>query len=227
GDAVVGATKFCIFPPTMAVTRIGGTKNPDVDIIRQLGPDLVYVNVEENLARHAEAIAEFAPVFATEPKSVSGVLQLLADLGAIHRREERAREIAIVIEEELPRDPEPFAFACAVWKEPWMWSGGDTYVSNLVAAMGGENVLRDHARYPVLDVLDIRRLRPDLVFLPDEPYEFTPDDAQHLRSAGLTVIGPFPGHLFTWHGSRTLAGLRFLRSALEQHAETVRQATHQ
>jgi hypothetical protein len=25
------------------------------------------------------------------------------------------------------------------------------------------------------------------------------------------VIGPFPGHLFTWHGTRTAKGLAFLR----------------
>ena len=31
---------------------------------------------------------------------------------------------------------------------------------------------------------------------------------------GTRVIGPFPGHLFTWHGSRTIEGLRFLRDAL-------------
>jgi hypothetical protein len=25
------------------------------------------------------------------------------------------------------------------------------------------------------------------------------------------VVGPFPGHLFTWHGTRTILGLHFLR----------------
>ena len=34
-----------------------------------------------------------------------------------------------------------FTFAVAIWKKPWMWCGGDTYVSNLVERRGGRNVL--------------------------------------------------------------------------------------
>src|SRR4051812_45200054 len=87
GDSVVGITDFCIFPPGLTLPRLGGTKNPNIERIRELAPDLVYVNVEENLKRHADAIAEFAPVFATEPKSVGDVIALIEMLGAIHHRD--------------------------------------------------------------------------------------------------------------------------------------------
>ena len=56
---------------------------------------------------------------------------------------------------------------------------------------------------------EVLALRPDIIFLPDEPYEFSVADAAEIR--GPRVIGPFPGHLFTWHGTRTILGLRFLR----------------
>ena len=53
-------------------------------------------------------------------------------------------------------------------------------------------------------------LEPDVLYLPDEPYAFTSEDAALIRDAShARVIGPFPGHLFTWHGSRTILGLRF------------------
>ena len=71
GDCVAGITDFCIFPPGLDRPRVGGTKNPRVDMIRDLKPDLVHMNFEENLERHARAIEEFAPVFVTEPKSVA------------------------------------------------------------------------------------------------------------------------------------------------------------
>jgi len=32
----------------------------------------------------------------------------------------------------------PFSFLVPIWKKPWMWCGGDTYVSNLVESVGGE-----------------------------------------------------------------------------------------
>jgi len=214
GSSVVGITSFCIFPEATlsALPRVGGTKNPDIAAIRRLEPDLVYVNLEENLKRHAEAISEFAPVFATEPKNVPDVIHLLMTLGKIHGREAEARSFAFGIDRALESRFAPFTFAVAIWTEPWMWCGGDTYVSALVSAVGGTNVLEMERRYPAHNVDRIRELQPELIFLPDEPYVFTEEDARFLREAtGARVVGPFPGHLFTWHGTRTLSGLEMLR----------------
>jgi ABC-type Fe3+-hydroxamate transport system substrate-binding protein len=213
GDAVVAITDFCIFPPDLKMPRVGGTKNPRVDEIRALRPDLVHMNLEENLRRHAEAIETFAPVFVTEPKSVDDVASLIEQLGAIHGRRERATELANTLREEQASLPKrELTFACPIWKNPWMWCGGDTYVSNLVEAAGGRNVLADRTRYPHIELADVLALDPDIIFLPDEPYLFTEEDARAIQAR--RVIGPFPGHLFTWHGTRTIEGLRFLRDAL-------------
>ena len=210
GAAVVGITDWCIFPPGLNLPRVGGTKNPRVEAIRTLEPDLVYVNVEENLKRHADAIAAFAPVFATEPKSVDNVASLIATLGAIHDRRGRAGELVAQLNEARFATA-PFTFLVPIWKAPWMWCGGDTYVSSLVESAGGRNLLRGRERYPAMDLDCALALEPDIIFLPDEPYEFTPEDAAVIReSSKARVVGPFPGHLFTWHGTRTILGLRFL-----------------
>src|SRR6266699_209089 len=87
GNDVAGVTDWCIFPPDLDRPRVGGTKNPNVDKIRELAPDIVYVNSEENLRRHAEAIETFAKVIVTEPKSVDDVLALIEQLGEIHGRD--------------------------------------------------------------------------------------------------------------------------------------------
>ena len=211
GDSVVGITDFCIFPEGIERPRVGGTKNPRIDDIRALWPDLVYMNLEENIERHANAIEKFAPVFVTEPKSVNDVSALITTLGAIHRRSERARELTDALANERGTVA-TFTFAVPIWKKPWMWCGGDTYVSNLVESIGGSNVLGDRERYPSLAIEEVLTLRPDIVFLPDEPYEFSAEDTAEIQ--GSRVIGPFPGHLFTWHGTRTILGLRFLRERL-------------
>jgi ABC-type Fe3+-hydroxamate transport system substrate-binding protein len=209
GDAVAGITDFCIFPAGIVRTRVGGTKNPRIDDIRALAPDLVYMNFEENLERHARQIETFAPLFVTEPKTVDDVAKLITTLGAIHGREARAAEL----NESLARERgfvAPFTFAVPIWKNPWMWCGGDTYVSNLVESVGGRNVVRERNRYPTMAIEEIVALSPDIIFLPDEPYTFTPSDANEIR--GPRIVGPFPGHLFTWHGTRTILGLQFLSS---------------
>ena len=206
GHSVAGITDFCIFPPDLPLPRVGGTKNPRVDEIRALRPDLVYMNFEENLERHAREIEQFARLFVSEPKSVDDVRSLLTTLGEMHDARDRAAEFVAGIGEELAAMPRrDFTFACAIWKKPWMWCGGDTYVSNLIECAGGRNVLANEKRYPARDP---REIEADVIFLPDEPYLFTAGDAREFRSR---VVGPFPGHLFTWHGTRTLLGLRFLR----------------
>ena len=211
GGDVIGITDFCIFPPGLALPRVGGTKNPRVEEIRALRPDVVYMNMEENLRRHAEAIAAFARVDVSEPKSVEDVIALIGRLGEIHRRQEKARELMDELRAEMSgglKRALRFTFACPIWKNPWMWCGGDTYVSALVACAGGVNVLAERTRYPQIPLEDVLALKPDVVFLPDEPYLFTEADAADI---GAKTIGPFPGHLFTWHGTRTIQGLRFLR----------------
>jgi ABC-type Fe3+-hydroxamate transport system substrate-binding protein len=209
GGAVAGITDFCIFPAGLALPRVGGTKNPRVAEIRALAPDLVYMNLEENLRRHADEIESFAPVFVTEPKSVDDVAELIATLASIHAKDASA----LLRELDAARfTAKPFTFAVPIWKSPWMWCGGDTYVSALVESIGGRNVLRDRERYPSMSVQEVLALEPDVVFLPDEPYAFTTNDAKSIEAK--RIVGPFPGHLFTWHGTRTIRGLRFLREAL-------------
>ena len=210
GDDVIGITDFCIFPQDIDRPRLGGTKTPNIARIRELAPDIVYVNVEENLKKHADEIASFAKVIATEPKTIADVADLIEMLGAKHGCEARAAELIKPL--TATREPlTPFTFAVPIWKKPWMWCGGDTYVSNLVESVGGRNLLRDRHRYPTIDLDGVLALKPDIVFLPDEPYAFTQSDADAIDAR---VIGPFPGHLFTWHGVRTIEGVRFLRESL-------------
>jgi len=204
GDSVVGITDWCIFPVGLTLPRVGGTKNPNIAAIRALEPDLVYINSEENLKRHADEIAQFAPVHISEPQTIDDVRDLFTTLGDIHQKD--ATQLIDALRRERASMPKrAFTFAVPIWKKPWMWCGGDTYVSHLVEAAGGTNVLASRERYPSIDIDDVLALKPDLIFLPDEPYAFTEDDAR-----GFNAIGPFPGHLFTWHGVRTIEGLRFL-----------------
>lgn len=225
GSSIVGVTDFCIFPAEIpaGIARVGGTKTPAVGRIRSLDPDLIHMNLEENLARHANELRSFCRLFVTEPKSVQDVAALIADLGELHDCRVAASRILEDLRIEVAKafTGAEFSFACPIWKDPWMWCGGDTYVSNLVASAGGRNVLAGWRRYPQLALGEVIERSPQLIFLPDEPYEFSEADRCELEASapGAAIIGPFPGHLFTWHGSRTLAGLRWLRETLESSVQ--------
>ena len=47
-ERLIGATDWCSHPPGLEVARVRGTKNPDVERIVSLAPDLVVANEEEN-----------------------------------------------------------------------------------------------------------------------------------------------------------------------------------
>ena len=56
----VGITKFCVHPEEWfrTKTRIGGTKNVNIEKLSSLLPDLVLCNKEENTVEQVNAIAE-------------------------------------------------------------------------------------------------------------------------------------------------------------------------
>ncbi|WP_309485558.1 helical backbone metal receptor, partial [Streptomyces sp. WELS2] len=69
--ALVGATDWCTHPAGLDATRIGGTKNPRVDRIVSLAPDLVIANEEENRAADLDALrAAGLEVLVTEVRRV-------------------------------------------------------------------------------------------------------------------------------------------------------------
>src|SRR5262245_57014448 len=75
---LVGATDWCTHPGDLDVTRIRGTKNPDVDAIVRLAPDVVVANAEENREPDLAALrAAGLAVWVTSPTTVPAALDSL------------------------------------------------------------------------------------------------------------------------------------------------------
>nr|WP_063822656.1 MULTISPECIES: helical backbone metal receptor [Frankia] len=75
---LVGATDWCSHPPGLEVARVRGTKNPDVDAIVALAPDLVVANAEENRESDLAALrAAGLAVWVTAPSTVEAALDSL------------------------------------------------------------------------------------------------------------------------------------------------------
>jgi len=63
GENLVGITKFCIHPEEglKNITKIGGTKNPKLEKIHLLQPDLIIANKEENRREDIAALEKEFP----------------------------------------------------------------------------------------------------------------------------------------------------------------------
>src|SRR5689334_4269975 len=62
---IIGITKFCIHPAgkCKSTTKIGGTKQLDIDKIKSLDPDLIIANKEENERGQLEELMQHFPVW--------------------------------------------------------------------------------------------------------------------------------------------------------------------
>jgi ABC-type Fe3+-hydroxamate transport system substrate-binding protein len=76
---LVGATDWCTHPADLGVVRVKGTKNPDVEAIVALRPDLVLANAEENRPPDLDGLrAAGLAVWVTDVRTLDGAFTSLA-----------------------------------------------------------------------------------------------------------------------------------------------------
>lgn len=227
-SSIVGRTKFCVHPAgaVEAIEKVGGTKNPRLERIIELRPDLVLLNEEENRREDAEALAEAGiSCHISLPRNVAETAAMVRSIGAAVRRVPEAEEIALDIERRAARvghdaiGKPQVSFAYLIWCDPLMSVNADTFVSSLLALPGGRNVFADMSdRYPAIDADRLRATDPDLVLLSSEPFPFAERHAQELaRSSGLPLDRFLfvDGELLSWHGSRTPAGIDYAETLID------------
>ncbi|MGN6692747.1 MAG: helical backbone metal receptor, partial [Aquihabitans sp.] len=131
GVVPVACTRFCEQPSILAV---GGTKNPEIDDIVALAPDLVVVNDEENRQEDATALIDAGlAVHACSPRSVDEVAPALDALAAA-----LGLDVAVETADEPLAGLGVRAFI-PIWRRPWMTISDDTYGSSLLASIGVAN----------------------------------------------------------------------------------------
>lgn len=213
-EAVVGATDWCTHPADLDATleaRVRGTKNPNLEIIRQLEPDVVIANREENRELDVRRLQESGiNVVVTRIETVPEAVETFEHLFDGVLGWEHPAWLTQAREQwcgELP--PITKRVAIAVWRDPWMVVGRDTFTGDLVRRLGWENVYADGPdRYPTVQLDELDESGADIVLLPDEPYAFSADDGPEALEGTPTAL--VSGRLLTWYGpslieARTLA----------------------
>lgn len=175
GLRLVGVSDFCSRPAaeTARLPRLGGTKNPNLDAILALEPDLILASWEENTRPSVEALAQAGiSVWVTHPKTIHETLDML---WAIAGRFEdqiaalRLKSLAVSLEwaEAAAQDHVSVATFCPIWyevrdgQEWWMTFNQHTYCHDILRASGGQNVFAGRERrYPVAADLGLAEPEP-------------------------------------------------------------------
>ncbi len=209
GDALVGRTDYCELPEDVAdrVPSVGGTKNPRVEDIVKLEPDLVLANQEENTRGDLEALAQRGVrVYVAFPKRVADGLAHLAKLARVFRAEGDAAVRELLkrgydehrIAEGARRAARPVRAFCPIWMTPLMTIHGDTFISDMLDLCGAQNVFADRERrYPLAaDLGRAVRLPPERVGGRDVRYPRVTLEEVVERAPEMVILPDEP-HPFT------------------------------
>ena len=220
-EKLLAATDWCTHPADLVVARVGGTKNPDLEAIGALAPDLVVANAEENRQVDLDVLrGQGIPVWVTDIRTVDQALDsietLLRAVGAgdtrwLGQARDSWAQTPAVVEGRRLRAVVP------IWRRPWMHLGRDTYAGDVLRRLGVDNVLGDNPRrYPRLGLDQLPEV--DLVVLPDEPYQFNRGGrpggvSGHALRAGQRAVPDLvrAGH---GRGAASASGLAACRAGL-------------
>ncbi len=205
---VAGITKFCVHPPNWKTTKtiIGGTKNLNLAKIKQLQPDLIIANKEENLQAEITELAKNFPVFISDVNNLTSALDMIEKLGALTNTLPKAQSIIQEIETAFanlqPISPQK-SVAYLIWQNPYMTVGNDTFIHAMLQHCGLVNVFANQTRYPETTITELQKLQPDYLLLSTEPYPFKQNHVTELQSLlPYTKILLADGEYFSWYGSR-------------------------
>jgi ABC-type Fe3+-hydroxamate transport system substrate-binding protein len=243
-DEVVGITKFCIHPDEWfgTKTRVGGTKKFDFGRIKDLKPDLIIGNKEENEKEQIEELMKLYPVWMSDIYTLKDAFEMIVSIGALTGKSGEAINIKLKIESRfnqfkafqisdfkseiyVPVDLSTnyqqqttnLKTAYFIWRKPYMVAGHDTFINGMLRLCGLENVfIEKESRYPELNAEEIIAAKPEVILLSSEPYPFKEQHikefAEMLPDAKIKVVD---GEIFSWYGSRLLDAPQYLSELMK------------
>lgn len=221
GREIAGLTKFCIHPKdkVKAKTKIGGTKALDIGLIKEINPDLIIGNKEENERAQVEELMGSFPVWMSDINDLGGALDMITRVGEITGKAEAAGKLTKNINtgfDELNPEAKKRRVAYFIWRKPYMAAGKNTFIDAMLHKCGFINVF-DADRYPEISAGELANIKPDVILLSSEPYPFKEKHLAEFKSLSpQALVKLVDGELFSWYGSRLLHAPGYFRDLAKQ-----------
>ncbi len=209
GIEPIACTRFCEQPE---IKHVGGTKDPDIEAIEALAPDLIVLDREENRLEDYQALASCG--LKLEALHVTSVMNVDDEIGRL------ASIVGTQWSHSLdaPRLGRSLKAFVPIWRRPWMTISSLTYGASLLNHLGIEVLFSDMEDvYPTITDDMLKATKPDVVLAPSEPYPFGKRHLRDLESIAPTLL--IDGQDLFWWGSRTSGAIRRLDQELEKIRE--------
>lgn len=216
---IVGITKFCIHPIEKFATRakVGGTKKLLIEKIKDLEPDLIIGNKEENTQGDIALLMEEFPVWMSDIHDLEEAMQAIQEIGGLVDRLPEAAYLnhlihtgfidlqALALQQNIHQ-----SVAYLIWKDPYMVAGTHTFINDVLTKIGLTNVVKE-ARYPECSISQLVDYNPQLVFLSSEPYPFKQKHVDEMKTMlPNATIQLVDGEMCAWYGSRLVKAVGYL-----------------
>lgn len=175
-DRIVGVTKYCNYPPSVEdfkksgkLTVVGGYKDPDLEKILSLSPDLVLASKIQSSSTIPKLEEAGIPTFAINSNNFSGVLQSIERVGRITGKEAEASKLVQNMEERIRAISEKVGpvpkrrVLYVLWHDPLQTVGAGTVQDEIIEMAGGANIFHDLSGYPLIDPEAIVKRNPEII----------------------------------------------------------------
>jgi ABC-type Fe3+-hydroxamate transport system substrate-binding protein len=216
---IVGITKFCNHPAAKVkrITKIGGTKQLNLNLIRSLQPDLIIGNKEENDQGQIETLMQEFPVWMSDVLNLDGALAMINSIGLLVDRQSRSLLISRQIEQlfnVLSKTQGTLKVAYLIWQKPYMVAAKNTFIDDMLQYCGCYNAF-DTERYPQVTADELYSAQPDVIMLSSEPFPFKQkhvDAIQQICPKSKVIL--VDGEMFSWYGSRLLKAVPYFQQLI-------------
>lgn len=219
-DYLIGITKFCAHPKHLKKekTVVGGTKNIHIDKIKELNPDIIICNKEENTQEIVAQCKNIATVYVSDILTVEDNLEFILDMGNIFNVSPKSENLVNEITQKQIDFKKFIAnlplkkVAYFIWKDPWMVAGNNNFINELLKLNRFENVFQNLDRYPEIDISSLQSRNLDLVLLSSEPFPFKEKHIKELQQYTSAKIILVDGEYFSWYGSRLTKSFEYFKT---------------
>lgn len=217
---LVACTNYCKYPKDRVgnILKVGGTKDFDLDKIRQVKPELIIAVKEENNRELVLEIAKEFPTIVFDIVNLKSALRSIKLIGEIVSKEKEAESLLAEIDSEIlklknkrPKTKKTVAYL--IWHKPMMSVNTETYISDIIVLSAYSNVFdKQKENYFEFTEEELKAKKPNYIFLSSEPFKFTEKHKQaYQKQYPDSKVVLVDGEMFSWYGSRLLKAISYFK----------------
>ena len=204
-DRLVGDTDYCDYPPdAQKKTKVGGAINPSLEQIAALHPDLVLMTKSLNRLETVHSLDNLGiSSYATDPHTVAEIVSSSRKLAEVLGFPEAGERIASDMQRRLAGLHErigalpPKRVLFAVWTEPLISIGKDTFIADAMRRAGAVSIVDSSLNWPQVSLEEVARLQPDfLVFAASHSGTFAPQLESLAGLPAWQILDAIRNHRF-------------------------------